>query len=264
MVKEFWNMPDSLVVAFYCVAGLTAILFILGFYEKVRIWSRGEDQDEELRGITGFGLLWFSIREFFSGDCLFAGRVLPRSKIRGVLLIGIMWSFLLLFLGTVGRSINFYLVPFLGGGTWLLFSLVLDLAGVVLLIGTAYGLYRRYLAKGVRIASSLEDGLLLWLLLLAILTGFMVEGIRLVVTNPADFDWSPAGLAAGLIMKGMMGGAESLKALYAGIWVLHSLLAFAFIAYIPYSKSFHMFASQITTYLRAKRTEKDGLALSAH
>lgn len=264
MIEEFWNIPGWLVGAFYILAAGAAFLFILGFYDKFRIWSGGEDRDEELKGLNGLGLLRLSIAKFFSSDCLFAGRVLPRSKVRGVLLIGIMWSFLLLFLGTVGRSLNHYVLPFLSGGTWLFFSLILDLAGVVLLIGTVYGLYRRYLSQGERIATSLQDGVLLWLLLFTVLSGFFVEGLRIVVMNPWQFDWSPAGLAAGMLVSRIAGGDPSaLKAAHWGIWTFHFLLSLAFIAYIPYSKSFHMFASQITTYLRARKMQKDALGTSS-
>ncbi len=248
MAVEFWNIPDGLIKAFYAFAGLTVIIFVLGFWGKIRIWSKGMDADQELKGMGPVGLVWLSIIKFFSSDCLFAKRVFPRSVIRGVMLMGIMWGFTLLFLGTAGRSLNYYMVPFLKGGLWLLFSLVLDIAGVILLVGTAYGLYRKYIGRPERMVKSSQDGILLMLLFLVVISGFMVEGIRIAVLNPPSADWSPFGFVCGAMIKALV-GTQALKSLYVGVWAVHFLFAFSFIAYIPFSKYEHIFAAQISTYL---------------
>ncbi len=248
MAAEFWNIPAGLIKAFYACAVLTIIIFILGFWDKARIWSKGMDVDQELKGMGPIKLIWLSMIKFFSSDCMFAKRVFPRSIIRGLMLMGIMWGFLILFLGTTGRSLNYYLIPFLEGQIWLLFSLVLDIAGVVLLIGIAFGLYRKYIGKPERMVKSTQDGILLWLLFLVVLTGFLVEGIRLAVLNPPAMDWSPFGFVCGVIVKSLV-GVEALKPLYVGGWSIHFLFAFSFIAYIPFSKYEHIFAAQISTYL---------------
>jgi len=36
MAVEFWNIPDGLIKAFYAVAGLAVIIFVLGFWGKIR------------------------------------------------------------------------------------------------------------------------------------------------------------------------------------------------------------------------------------
>lgn len=248
MAVEFWNIPDGLIKAFYAVAGLAVIIFVLGFWGKIRIWSKGMDADQELKGMGPVGLIWMSIIKFFSSDCMFAKRVFPRSVIRGLMLMGIMWGFTLLFLGTAGRSLNYYVVQFLEGGIWLLFSLILDIAGFLLLVGTGYGLYRKYIGKPERMVKSSQDGILLVLLFLVVISGFFVEGIRIAALNPPAADWSPVGFVCGVMIKALV-GTEALKPLYIGIWTIHFLFAFSFIAYIPFSKYEHIFAAQISTYL---------------
>jgi nitrate reductase gamma subunit len=248
MVTEFWNIPSGLVSVFYVLAFATIIIFFIGFWDKTRIWSKGQDADQELKGMGSIGLIWLSITKFFSSDCLFARRVFPRSIIRGLMLMGIMWGFTILFLGTAGRSLNYYILQFLEGGIWLLFSLVLDIAGFMLLVGTGYGIYRKYIGKPDRMVKSTQDGILLVLLFLVVISGFLVEGIRIAALNPPASDWSPVGFACGAVIKALV-GAETLKSLYIGVWVVHFLFAFSFIAYIPFSKYEHIFAAQITTYL---------------
>ena len=248
MATEFWNIPSGLVSVFYALAFATIIIFFIGFWDKTRIWSKGKDADQELKDMGSIRLIWLSITKFFSSDCLFARRVFPRSIIRGLMLMGIMWGFTLLFLGTTGRSINYYILQFLEGGIWLLFSLVLDIAGFLLLVGTGYGIYRKYIGKPDRMVKSTQDGILLVLLFLVVISGFLVEGIRLAALNPPSADWSPVGFVCGVIVKSLV-GAEALKSLYIGVWTIHFLFAFSFIAYIPFSKYEHIFAAQISTYL---------------
>ncbi len=248
MAEEFWNIPNGLVTALYVLSGVTVIIFIKGFWDKIRLWSKGMDADQELKGMGPVGLMWLSITKFFSSDCLFAKRVFPRSILRGLMLMGIMWGFTLLFLGTTGRTINYYIFQFLDGGIWLLFSLVLDMAGILVLIGTGFGLYRKYIGKPERMVKSTQDGILLSLLFLVILTGFIVEGIRIAVLNPPSADWSPVGFVFGAVIEALT-GAKVLNTLHIGAWTIHLLLALSFIAYIPFSKYEHIFASPISTYL---------------
>ncbi len=248
MAEEFWNIPSGLISVFYVLAFATIIIFFLGFWDKTRIWSKGKDADQELKDMGPIGLIWLSITKFFSSDCLFARRVFPRSIVRALMLMGIMWGFTLLFLGTTGRSINYYIFQFLEGGIWLLFSLVLDIAGFLLLVGTGYGIYRKYIGKPERMVKSTQDGILLVLLFLVVISGFLVEGIRIAALNPPAADWSPVGFACGALIKALV-GVEALKPLYIGVWTIHFLFAFSFIAYIPFSKYEHIFAAQISTYL---------------
>ncbi len=248
MAEEFWNIPSGLVSVFYVLAFATIIIFFIGFWDKTRIWSKGKDADQELKDMGPIRLIWLSITKFFSSDCMLAKRVFPRSIIRGIMLMGIMWGFTLLFLGTTGRSINYYIFQFLEGGIWLLFSLILNIAGFLLLVGTGYGIYRKYIGKPERMVKSTQDGILLVLLFLVVISGFLVEGIRIAALNPPAADWSPVGFACGALIKALV-GVEALKPLYIGVWTIHFLFAFSFIAYIPFSKYEHIFAAQISTYL---------------
>ncbi len=256
MVKaeDFWNIPDSAITLLYVIAAIAVIIFFVGFWYRTRVWTTGRDTDDSLKGLGALGLLWISISKLFSVDCLFARRVFPRSKLRGILLMGIMWGFILLFLGTVSRTVNHYVYHFLNGKVWQIFSLVLDAAGLFLLIGTVFGLLRRYVWKPERIATSIQDGIFLFWLFLIILTGYIVEGTRIVVMKPPALDWSPVGYAFGMITLMASGGnVGTLKSTNLSLWIAHMLLSLSFIAYIPFSKGFHIFASQITTFLAAER-----------
>ncbi len=254
MREVYWNVPGSWKLLFFIAAAVGTLVFFLGLWSRVRIWSMGRDEEDALKGIGTAGLIRLSIVNFFSRDCILARRLFVRSWLRGVMLLFIVWSFLSLFVGTVLVTIEHYfdLNFFLVGRTYLLFSLILDIAGGALILGLAAALAKRYFTPLERRISSPEDIAFLGLLLMVVLLGFAVEGARLAFLNPPAYDWSPVG---GLFAKAFSAllPPESLAAAHRIAWILHGLSATAFIAYIPFSKMFHLFAAQITTSLSSSR-----------
>lgn len=261
--KDFWNVPSSVVTLLYLLTVISIAVLFLGFWSKTRIWASGRDTDNSLKSLGPVGLLRISLTKLFSSDCLLARRVFPRSILRAVLLVGIIWGFILLFLGTVSRTIDHYIFHFLYDQVWLTFSFVLDVAGLFLMIGTVFGLLRRYVWKPEKIATSIRDGLFLFWLFFVIFSGYVIEGIRIVVLNSPAADWSPVGYAFGIAAHWASGGSiEGLKSIHLTFWIAHMLLSLSFIAYIPFSKGFHIFASQITTSLAAQRKEESAKAFT--
>lgn len=255
--KDFWNVPNSGVTILWVFSGIVLITLFIGLWSKTRIWSTGKDTNISLKGLGPWGLLCISLTKLFSSDCLFARRVFPRSKLRAILLVGIIWGFILLFLGTVGRTINNFIFHFLYDQVWLTFSFILDMAGLFLMIGTIFGLLRRYVWKPEKIATSIRDGVFLFWLFFVIFTGYLVEGTRIIVLNSPAMDWSPVGYVFGIgVLWASGSNTETLKSVHLTFWIAHMLLSLFFIAYIPFSKGFHIFASQITTSLAAQRKEE--------
>lgn len=252
--QDFWNVPGELVVAFYILGVIAVIVFFVGFWIRIRRWSKGEDTNGSLKGLGPARLIWLSITKFFSPDCLLAKRVFPRSRVRTIFLIGIVWGTVILFLGTVGRSFNTHIYQFLSNRAWLTFSAVLDIAGLYALIGIIYFLSRRYIRKPERIVSGFQDSIFLLLLFLILVTGFVIEGIRIVILNPPALDWSFVGYTFGMITYLAAGGNTAvLQSTYLTLKVIHGAFAIFFVAYIPFSKGLHLFAAQITTWLAAER-----------
>ncbi len=156
------------------------------------------------------------------------------------------WGFFLLFLGTclVVVQADFtdplFGIRFLKGDFYLVFSLVLDLAGLVAIIMLSGLLVRRYLMRPVGLENRPDNVLMHGLLLAILLSGFVIEGARMAVTELGTplASWSPIGL---LIAKAVSGyGEASLRALHRTTWWLHLLLVAGFIAVIPFSKLRHI------------------------
>jgi Fe-S oxidoreductase len=115
----------------------------------------------------------------------------------------------------------------------------------MLLAGILWALIRRYVQRVPRLERHLEDALVpAWLLLVG-LTGFMVEGLRLVSQQPAWAQWSFVGVWVGSLFSPAVA-----KDLYPYLWWGHAVLSLSFIAAIPYTKLFHILAAPAGTYLQ--------------
>ena len=83
------------------------------------------------------------------------------------------------------------------------------------------------------------------LLFAILLSGFVIEGARMAVTElgtPLAY-WSPVGL---VFAKGMAGlGEESLRSVHSLTWWFHLLLVMAFIVLVPFTKFRHIFTTSL-------------------
>ena len=81
------------------------------------------------------------------------------------------------------------------------------------------------------------------LLLTILVTGFVIEGARMAVTELGTplAAWSPVGLLIAKNFSNM--GEPALRGLHSNLWWLHLLLAIIFIAIIPFTKLRHIFTT---------------------
>ncbi|TKB24586.1 4Fe-4S dicluster domain-containing protein [Desulfopila sp. IMCC35006] len=159
------------------------------------------------------------------------------------------WGFCLLFIGTTLIFIQadftdlFFDVKFLKGSFYLLFSIVLDTAGLVCIFMLSGLLVRRYFFPPEGLETKNDDALMHGLMLTILLTGFLIEGCRIAVTElgtPLSF-WSPVGLLVANIISGM--GEGGLRALHKVTWWFHLSLTMGFFILIPGTKFRHIFTT---------------------
>lgn len=159
------------------------------------------------------------------------------------------WGFGLLFIGTTLIVVQadftdlLFGVKFLKGWFYLLFSIVLDLAGLICIVMLGGLLVRRYFFAPVGLETKNDDAVMHGLLFAILITGFMVEGARMAVTElgtPLAL-WSPVGLVTAKMLVGM--GEGGLLALHKVTWWLHLLLVVVFLAIIPLTKFRHIFTT---------------------
>lgn len=249
--EVFIGLPRFMHTGFYIAAGIMIAVFVMASYMRIQVWLSGIDDEDapELKGVTTIGILYQSFTKLFSKECFFAYRVKTQNVVRQWALMITMWTFYILVFGTAAVAIDydFFYGSLLTGSVWQVFSLVLDVSGAFLMVAVTFFLLRRFVFTPERIVGNFEDAAIMILLLLVCVSAFVLEGSRLAIQDFPNH-WSPVGNLFGTVISFLFAGNKTLlQWFYMPAWGAHVLLSFAFILYIPFSKQFHMFATQITT-----------------
>jgi len=253
----YWNVGHGVVLPMYFFALVSFAIFGYGFYRRLHGYRIGKPLDR----------LDQLPRRIF----LLLRGMLSQSKVLRVLEPGSLhamffWGFGLLFIGTLlimaqaDFSDPIFGVRFLTGTFYKIYSAVLDVAGLVAALMLGGLLVRRFFVKPEGLQTIRDDYVVHALLFAIIITGFLVEAVRMAATeiriNPDLAIFSPVGLAVGGFFDDMT-GAE-LSRTHKVLWWVHFFLAIGFIAAIPYTKLRHIFITS-TNYLFADLGPKGGI-----
>jgi nitrate reductase gamma subunit len=231
-------------LTFQIMALLSITIFIVGFWSRVSVWAKGGSS----------GLLRKALASFFSIKCLFAYRLFSKSKMRGIILVLTIWSFSVLTLGSICLSLEYLLrMKLTSSGV---FSLSMDISGSALLLSILFYLGRRLIVRRARQIAVMEDMVLLFTFLLIVITGFANVGLRLAYMGVTPDTMRPAGILFSRMILSFSHKPAVILRIKDVVWKIHALLAFFLLAYIPFSKQFHMFAAQIVTK-DAERRERE-------
>ena len=254
---------------FYVLATLSIGVFFAGLTIKLRKYLRGRRED---RIGSWRGFLAGALRGL--GAAAANTTVRKRDPFAGLFHAAVMWGFVVLFIGTAILTIDTDIVGivapqyhFFWGAFYVVYSFVLDALGVVMIVGLAAMAYRRARMKKPQLdygrvdlaeASTDRRGFLRgdrlflgWLLVLGV-TGYIVEGVRIAQD---DFPWfevfAPVGYVLGRAFAALGVGGGTAPELRLALWWGHALLALGFVAYIPFSKAFHMLGDPVNLALRS-------------
>jgi Fe-S oxidoreductase len=223
-------------------AGMLAVFFF-GVWRRARLWKIGQPARRTLP-------VWPRIRSLL--DRALAQRALVRRYRAGAFHALFFWGFLVLFLGTcvvfVHQDLGIHIMQ---GWFYLWFqSLALDIFGALAILGLLGVLAYRYLFRAPRLKPDRPvDAAIPLLFLLILVTGFVVEGLRIQLTADPWAAWSPVGNLTGEWLAHLMSLAQ-MRVLHRWLWWSHMAVSFLFLAWIPYSKLFHLFTSPANIYLR--------------
>jgi len=266
MREVWWNIPAIYHSIMYAGAAISVIIATIGVLDMVNTWSKGREEYSYYgtpgltHGKGRLGLIWLLLKTVAFKECIFPVRLFERSWKRGALLTVIIWGTIILGIGTTIVAIEDYLKLkfFLHGQVYLVFKISLQLAGGLLLAIIAAAMVRRYVLKPKRMHTTADDTITLVLFFLIILQGFVLQGLRMAVLKPPTIDWSPISYGFALLFIYAMGSDIPLiTEAHKTLWLVHALTAFTFLAYIPFSKMSHIFASQISSAASARRYRLD-------
>jgi Fe-S oxidoreductase len=265
----FQDFPAWMMVIFYLSAIAAIVAFAYGCYVQLRKYRRG--QSLSLPGIVQ-GML------AMAGELLSHRNLKRRDRSAGLAHGLIFFGFAMLFVGTATITLEYdILAPITGwrfwyGSFYLWFSLFVDLAGLALIGGLLYMMYRRkWLALPKldytrpdrnpdeadfdRSWYRREDWLFLWTLILIGVTGFLLEADRLLwLQHDATVWnyrwWSPVGALLAVLLDGLGLTSVAAESTRYVLWWIHGLLAFCFIGVLPFTKIKHIFTAMASLSLR--------------
>ncbi len=251
----FGGSVESFGWIIYILAVLSIIILGYAFYRRIRLWQVGVKDDstsnlgQKTKAFIYTGLI----------DGIVHRRII-RDWFPGITHALVFWGALLLLLGTAVDVISHYIVEFLHGSTYLAFSFLSDLGGVMIIVGVLALAYRRYIQKPDRLDNILDDGITLGLIFVIVLTGFIAEGLRMLVTQAANptlpimAEWAPWSFLGYGFAKAFGEGTNPLTA-YEGLWWFHSLLIPGTIVYfaLRIGKLTHIVVSPLSVFFRSDR-----------
>jgi Fe-S oxidoreductase len=267
--QVFENLGHWEIVLWYCLAGVSTAIFLVGAALLVRKYRRGRPADAGFdRPLRRVGrAVWIVLSHAW---------IKRRDGVAGLGHAAIFYGFLVLLIGTIILGFEddvtkpAFGFEFWRGSFYKGYSAFLDIFGAALLVGLVvmganrlrnpFRLdYRRPdRAEGEydRTPYVVGDWLFLGQLLFLGATGFLLEAFRIAELNPSFETWSPIGwlVGHGLREAGLTGGAAG--AAHHALWWVHGVAALAFVASIPFTKAVHMLTSPANVAVRDDRAGK--------
>jgi len=235
----------------YLLALIPIGFFLYGACRRIMIWKKGQGDvhrnDQIWRRISSW--LYFT----------FVHRQVLRKPSAGWLHFMLFWGFVFLFIATASFALwNITGFPPLVGGLYVGLSMIVDILGFLAIIGIIGLAYIRYVKKPDRLNDTKPlDGWILLLIFSILLTGYVVEGLRIagqiqLSANMQQITYEQMASPVGWLFAGLFGNMplESILSWHRFNWWFHMAISFLFIAIIPYSKLWHIFTGMIGYFAR--------------
>ena len=233
-------------------------VFFFGTLYNVLLWMRGKglvgSPEGRLVRLIPKAVRFFLSRRFGKAsavlvkDALYLSKLKDRSATRWLMHLLILGGFMATFVLDliVTFSLDFLRYePMISETGWAkiwIRDFGFELAGTMMLLGLVIAAVRRFVQKPKIVRTELPDAVSIVFLLVVVLGGFLLEGIGLLANMPGhevNHEYSFLGYALSLVMPSSWGQY------YDQVWLVHGVMSALFIAYIPFSKLFHMIATPI-------------------
>jgi Fe-S oxidoreductase len=270
--EVLFNVGHWLRWLLYLSTGVVFAIIAYGPVRRSELWRTGKAEKRWDR-------VWERSKVFlFYG--IGQGRM-PNDLYASLMHLFIFWGWVVLFIGTLIIAVHADVVYFLEGRGYLAYSATLDIFGLIALTGLVMALLRRYVLRPdrLRLGSLWDDVVLLWLMTAIVVTGFLVEGLRLgaselvsaqieahgaafqadlgiggvekeVLANPDWSNWSPVGWVVAKAFDGLGVSVGTMLDLHKAVWWLHLPLALWWTAWLGYGKISHIVLGSANIFMR--------------
>jgi Fe-S oxidoreductase/nitrate reductase gamma subunit len=245
----FGNIPGWAQGAFYVLAAAALAVWAYGIGRRARLWRHGR-----IGAPLDFRLMCRRLLVDVLLQRRFRGR--PAASMAHRLLFA---GFFVLLVGTTLVGIEHLLADLLGrepndpvfhkGVYFGVYEILTDAFGVAFLAGCAMFLVRRLRPGGVFARRPSDIGILILLVAIGI-TGYAVEGLRILYADTPLPGLSPVGYATARMFRAGGIDGERARALHFALWWGHAALALGFIALMPFTRLLHALAGVVNLAVR--------------
>jgi len=236
-------------------------IFAFGVFSKLSFWLSGSVDPEELdetplghRGAlslvasTIFSKKIFRIVGGVFLDAIIARRLFRLSRTRWMIHALMLYGFMALLAGDAAATRLSLEGAYVKDDPAL--ALLFELGGLSIVAGVALALTRRIVLRRERLSDVPADYVAPVLMVFVLVTGFLTEAFRLLAEGV------PAAAARysfiGVALANVFAGSETNWAFaHDAVWLIHTIISFAFIAYIPYGKFFHFAVAPLVAGMNA-------------
>jgi len=237
---------------------LCVALFFIGTLYNVLIWMQGKGlsgtPERRLLRVMMKSLRFVLSKRFakitavFVKDALYLSKLKGRSTLRWLMHLLILGGFILTFALDLIVTFAMDLVnyePMIAETGWAkvwIRDFGFEVGGLMMLLGLVIATVRRFIIPPKMVRTELPDAVSILFLLGVVLGGFILEGVGIAGSIPGhtvNQEYSFVGYALSLLTPLSWGQY------YDQAWLIHGVMSALFIAYIPFSKLFHMIATPI-------------------
>lgn len=243
----YWHISPFWKTVMY--AGIFGALGYAAFrgWRRSAVWRKGRREPEPRTGDLGRRL-----QETFTA--IFGHTKLRRDPYAGVM-------HLLIFYGFIGLTIATALVAVEEYGPWhfytgtfyIIYSLCVNIVGLMFLTGLGMAVYRRYFMAVGRIENTPGMTALVWLLLVLGVGGFLLSGARIAIDYPDFARWRFVGYAIAAGIRLFTQDPGTLVSVYQAVYALHVVSVAWFFATLADSAGRHIVTSPANVFLRTHR-----------
>ena len=260
----FWNIGYWGYILYLLLIPIAAVL-VYGVYRRYRLWRLGQP---DARFSNPWKTLWsFAVTGTVDG---IIHRRFVRDLYPGLLHFVIFVGAIIFLLAALLDFLSHYFFHFMHGATYLGISLAVDVFGILLLLAVIVVAYRRYIQRPDRLDNKPENAIALSLIAVIVITGFIIEGLRIAyftanpiafqevfpgagLYNPAWAAFSPGGWLTAQFFSGLSAGA--LLVTHAVLWWLHLVIVVGAIIYVAltFSSLSHIVVAPLNVLFRSMR-----------
>lgn len=241
------SLPEKITFIFLILATFVVFIYpVLFRYRIIRSALPEKRFDNMVSRITG------ALGKVFFQKCTLKNE----RVITGVIHVFIFYGALSFDTMTLNHTLegfmeNFYLFGHTSFA--LFFSLMIDVFALLVLIGVVFFVVKRFVFRPQAYATGPVDSGIIYFFLAAATLSYLYFECFAIASHPQTERLSFLGVWLAEGVKGMELPASTLASHLKISWWVHVIIVYAFIAYVPHSKYFHMFTGPFNVLFRSHK-----------